>query len=483
MIFELLSVVNLVICATGGNSTGHHDSYFDIDENVTDEELLEWLALYDEQNTRSGNFDSFSGSELDYLEDKYPDYAWNKIDEKNISDVSGNEIVCIQYDGTFPYSDVMSGLAQSNSQSTYGGCGPIAMIGVFDYFARHLGYDEIMQDPTSENDRIELTRLVFNYTPVINIDPNHTFTFSADYVTAFQRLLALEFDYNLYLNVIRAYHIGFWGGGHHNDYWPIITTSIANGMPVTMSYLGNDYGTFSKHYTNIYAYSTWRGTSNSLELKTVNIIKAKHNLDLYPENDYICCESSILDEGMVNLIYYDIDYSQCHSFDASSFQYDFVNGNGGGQYFFYPIDATVHTGTGYGDNDYVYTTRLRSSYIENEYLVMSPKRQGAGTAYITFTFSHPVERVSFDASLWSASEYIDGQSFYAQYYDYSVSNFVNHVEYDLTTFSTNKNNLKNYVLLFKKGVYDFRLYTNTIYPTGIRNKGRIVLDNFNCYYN
>ena len=51
-----------------------------------------------------------------------------------------------------------------SNQTSYGGCGPIAAIGILDYFARYMGYNEIMENSTDSESRIQLATEVFKNT-------------------------------------------------------------------------------------------------------------------------------------------------------------------------------------------------------------------------------------------------------------------------------------------------------------------------------
>lgn len=81
---------------------------------------------------------------------------------------------------------------------------------------------------------------------------------------------------------------------------------------------------------------------------------------------------------MVALITYNINYANSYTIRVSDFAEEFVNSDGGGQYFFYNKEASVTTANGRT----LQTNRKRCSYIENQYLVLSPNRENAGEAYL-----------------------------------------------------------------------------------------------------
>jgi hypothetical protein len=178
---------------------------------------------------------------------------------------------------------------------------------------------------------------------------------------------------------------------------------------------------------------------------------------------------------MIGLITYDINYGNSYDIYASDFAEEFVNSNGGGQYFFYDKETPVSTANG----RMIYTHRKRCSYIENQYLVLSPNRANAGEAYLDIQLPHSASKVSFTASLWSSLEGINNETFKIQYYS---NGWHDHVSFDLSTFSKLKQYPNEYTVLMPKNITRFRFIANHSNPSGDRNKGRIILDNLNFEY-
>lgn len=75
---------------------------------------------------------------INQLQLAHPEFVWNKLEDVSISSVSGNNIINMQ-GAYFPQNDIEEAINQTGVTSNYGGCGPIAMMGVLDYFARFLG--------------------------------------------------------------------------------------------------------------------------------------------------------------------------------------------------------------------------------------------------------------------------------------------------------------------------------------------------------
>ena len=170
------------------------------------------------------------------------------------------------------------------------------------------------------------------------------------------------------------------------------------------------------------------------------------------------------------------------------------------------------------DDVRITTHRMRTGYIQNERIVMSPNRSNAGLAFIEFYFSEPIYTLSFDYSLWSSSElfqsshqemvysvntelrdFIFGTSdiyydFYPQYTtmtsrgQFALMNLFTFFEslfdferYNISTFSTNRSSPKTEVISREEGFTFLGLYTACTVNSANKNKGRICLSNFKIY--
>ncbi len=147
------------------------------------------------------------------------------------------------------------------------------------------------------------------------------------------------------------------------------------------------------------------------------------------------------------------------------------------QYFFYEKYKRVTVGSFSFD-----TNRLRTGYIEQEYINLSPRRSGAGTAYLEYKFSKKVYRIDVDLSFWSASEYIYPSNATAvlQYKD-EFGNWVTALDLlrDIS-LSKDRYNQDTYSIVFPNGTYEYRYYM-TADAIGNRNKGRISIGNTILY--
>ena len=178
----------------------------------------------------------------------------------------------------FPTEDLTAALINTGviNFTDYGGCGPIAIIGMLDYFSRYLGYNEIINDPANKNDRITLAEEVFSAVNYENssFGDGETLIWPWQCIWAFNDVLAKHGLKDLFTLDLK---ISLFGG-EKNAIWDIIVENIKKGMPVTLfTGLDSGNGVFGGHYTNVYGYETWIGINNGDRL-VKQFIKARTNL-------------------------------------------------------------------------------------------------------------------------------------------------------------------------------------------------------------
>jgi len=132
------------------------------------------------------------------------------------------------------------------------------------------------------------------------------------------------------------------------------------------------------------------------------------------------------------------------------------------------------------------TSRLRTGYIENEYINLSPRRSGYDTAYLEYKFTNPVRRLDLDLSFWSNDERYGTPNIAQAVIEYKDQNgnTWKHLEDLLNSgLPTNRNNQKTYSFSFSRGTKDVRIYTHFDYMSGQtdRNKGRISIGDITVY--
>lgn len=407
------------------------------------------------------------------LESEFSEYRWVKTKSKT-TDMVSNAIPINVQDELFPKEEVLIAKDIAGSKSKYGGCGPIAMLGILDYFARYMGFKEIIDDVFSSEKRIELAVKVFQRVKTYETSDKVTITLPHDYCKAFNSLMH-TFGLGSY---IKASYYNSIVGDNTEKFYNEIVSNVENGLPVTFfSGIDGEKGDFAAHYSTIYGFEEYTGVkdeervSKKFILGRLNFQKSEY----YPYDNYYC-DSDILHGQWSGVIYYNVKYNMNYTLNKSSFANTFVNENNQGQYYFVEKEATVTSPT----NEDVNTKRLRCSFIENNYLVLSPNRSGAGIAYLDLELSRNETFLTFYAGLWGSSEGILYEKFYIQYL--KDGEWVNHIEFDLRKFSTDRDLLDEYKVFLPKGASNVRFYAVHSNPTGDRNKGRIVLAVLNFQY-
>ena len=194
------------------------------------------------------------------------------------------------------------------------------------------------------------------------------------------------------------------------------------------------------------------------------------------------------------------------------------------------------------DDSTVSTKILRTGYIQNEKIVLSPNRKDAGAAYIEYTFDKPIYKVDLNLSMWSenedslnsgqflflvheqykmnaiknsflyprgsnisdysttgytTSEIITNNLFNAHLLDLKMISAVPHkelfdteivhgsilgYEININNLSKNRNNQDKIEIYFDKPVTSFGLYTGVLQITSqTRNKGRVCIGDIVVY--
>ena len=141
------------------------------------------------------------------------------------------------------------------------------------------------------------------------------------------------------------------------------------------------------------------------------------------------------------------------------------------QYFFYEKNLSVSNG-----NYIVSTKRLRTGYIENSFVNLSPARENAGLAYLEIYSPTYINRFEFNASYWSANEYVDTSNFSALVqFKTANGNWITLIDL-VRDVNLSKNRLDQdhfSFILSTNNVIAIRIYYTDLIPYGSSNKGRI----------
>ena len=359
----------------------------------------------------------------------------------------------------------------SGISSTYGGCGPIALIGMFDFLAQYRGYTNLLPNPNSFNDRVQLATDVFTLSQTMEVG------WAGDKSTYMSPTWFVEGAENVLANAGYSSSFNFSSTKDHD----LMKQSIDKGIPVFIwtASLGGD-GYLDYHWITIYGYEEWRisDTQGYVEETTMFMIRTNWGNPQasweYMDADWI----SGLFTFWGAIIFEEVFTEQTiHQSD-----YGFES-----QYFFYEIQKQISLSNGYTFN----TNRLRTGYVysydylgyvNGKFLVMSANRLNAGTAFLAYTFNQVIRGIKFDISLWSSSEGLALNTSSIRLEMKINGNWVVRNNFDILTISKNRIDRDEYLLYFNDQVTDIRFIVQTTYPTGDRNKGRVVLGDVTILY-
>ncbi len=133
------------------------------------------------------------------------------------------------------------------------------------------------------------------------------------------------------------------------------------------------------------------------------------------------------------------------------------------------------------------TRRYRTGYIHNEYIVMSPFRNGITEAFIEYKFDVPVSKIEVDLSNWRSLSYEwtyssnctavlrvpNGNGGYTTEFDLLASS---------TNLPTDRTNPTTYTIEFSTPVYSFQFYMQSKHVNvNDNNRGRICIGDLKIY--
>lgn len=117
----------------------------------------------------------------------------------------------------------------------------------------------------------------------------------------------------------------------------------------------------------------------------------------------------------------------------------------------------------------LYTYRLRTGYIEEEYINISPKRKGAGEAYFECYFSNRVRNLSINLSYWQILDKLSKDNSTAILETYDGNNWCFALDLIDANLSIDRNHQDEFSFSFiGKEIHAFRIRT-TAPATGDRN--------------
>ena len=141
------------------------------------------------------------------------------------------------------------------------------------------------------------------------------------------------------------------------------------------------------------------------------------------------------------------------------------------------------------------TRRYRTGYIQSEYIVMSPIKNGITEAYIEYQFDMPVYGIEVDMAHWReySHEWLNNDNGIAQLQTWHVKDWWNPFDSsrwvekynflsDDASLPRDRTNPTTYKIDFSSPVYGFRFYSATNYEQySTSNRGRICIGDMNVF--
>ena len=381
---------------------------------------------------------------------------------RTTSDISNS--IPINVGGSlFPQSEIDEMALSYGLSNDVAGCGPIAMIGIFDYFARYLGYQEIMDDPTNTVERKELAKKIIQSTTSYVYSEDNTITFPLDYVSGFNNVAELyDLDDNF-----QATH-------HTFGLLEKIINSINNGIPVTMyngismdtsSNFGNQ-DDFEGHYVNIYGYEKWivNNEENYFLITRLN----------WPGRDGgpYYATADMLNKLTTGIITYSVDYENVRNFNMT----DFSVLNSAYSHYNTAVDMSD------GSNYYIEVSGTNIAYLDNQYLSLRGSYSTSGDASIQFNFiDSEVKKMEINVGAYSFEETFSPNTVIEIYCSDSYNNLYAYYSIPITEIGIDKDSLIQYSFLFREKTDKVLIKLDTRNQMVGDYTGRIIFDSIKFY--
>lgn len=401
-IFQIILIIIMIFCLVSMYEYVIYANAIDSDMENTGN-LIQRSIISGGNNIDESSTITLTAEE--YLAQKFPDVnsnnSWIQVDSSVVFNISGYNPIEVK-SSDFPESEISEFLENNKEDfdTTYGGCGPIAIMGMIEYFLR--AYPMINSiDTTLQSRRIEIIENVLRNIDTFEIEGDsvdnndgHTFSFPNECCNGFYETLKI---YNLE-NTIAAYNQGIMVS--YDEKINKIKQQINKGIPVTMYTLKAGTGNLGSHYFNVYGYEEYYTVNEEGDDVSYLLFLIKPNLGF--NNTKIYADSSLLNAFFSGIIYYDFIYD-----DINLYPSDFSSFASTDSENIYPRGVTSQNIT---VNDFSFdTTRIRCSYVDNQYLAFSSNFSNstyANRANLEMDFSDygSILKLELDVSKWSDSE-------------------------------------------------------------------------------
>ena len=321
----------------------------------------------------------------------------------NVSEISNAKPIEMQCENGFTQAEILEGLAASTQRelTSYGGCGPIATMGILDYFSRSAGFSALISDPDDHASKVNMAEEVLNDSQIVSLDKILGHPATAELPqgvrNAFNTYVASH-GLNHFLEAKDKYTIT---GRMGSFFWTDIVNHIDQGLPVTLitGCLFESDGRL-QHSVNVYGYETWQGENVAGETVEKKYLKVRMNWGEEEDRYY---DADILDCYMVGIVTYDI---LKYSYDTT------VTGEQLSHYF--PTTRNLNVSwtsidvppsfSGWAESRNVYSPSGKSLLLSPVYLTNRRLPQPLIVdSFIEFGFYHCIQKVEIELAQHGAS--------------------------------------------------------------------------------
>lgn len=191
-------------------------------------------------------------------------------------------------------------------------------------------------------------------------------------------------------------------------------------------------------------------------------------------------DSDILSSFFTEIIYYDITYKY-QAIPDILFQ-GFKNEQNQGQYFNEVVERPLSISELLVKMSFM-TRRLRCSYLNQGYLVLSANRDNYDTAYLEFEFEEDVRQVGLNLWKWSENEkFGDDALLRLEYFDKNTNRWEIAKDIDISILPLKENMPKTILTILPKATNRIKIIVENKGITTDRNKGRIVIESVDAYF-
>lgn len=227
----------------------HHNNIY-AEKGIVEETIQEHTPQI-KKSSVSKDESSLHENVESYLQAKYGTQNWHKENHNTTEKVLGVKPIEMQ-SNIFESDRLDNAMIAAGKKTKYAGCGPVAIIGMVDFFARYFGYSEISINPDDIILQEKIAEEVLRNIKTRDVNTSNygkqTLALPWDCTEGFNYVMK---NHNLE-NTIQATDMGFFGVSKREKILKI-KKQIDKGLPVTLYTAMAGEGPLGDHYVNVYS--------------------------------------------------------------------------------------------------------------------------------------------------------------------------------------------------------------------------------------